>query len=276
MACREEYPDDLLQKKMKKWGIISEIEATLKPSLKTLQQGKPFLSENWQEDRFQHAILTRILSERLFTRISEKENRAAPTTALPFPIARERIATRQGTRAIDTPGDERIGSGGIGEHVHTAGGLDQAVDMGTRTGSVEGSVTGHVKHTPARQARCPQAHFLETWDLHTTPPGVPFPLVSVAQPALAKAWILGQDVFAEQVADGVAIRIQPAHLLFTHGKRRPAHFVLRIFHGNEQYASDGRQDGGAVPGVARAQFGRQGNERGAVVDAAHALQQLRR
>jgi len=32
----------------------------------------------------------------------------------------------------------------------------------------------------------PEAHFLERWDLHTTPPAVPFPLVSLAQPALAK------------------------------------------------------------------------------------------
>lgn len=32
----------------------------------------------------------------------------------------------------------------------------------------------------------PEAHFLERSDLHTTPPGVPFPLASLAQPALAK------------------------------------------------------------------------------------------
>ena len=32
----------------------------------------------------------------------------------------------------------------------------------------------------------PEAHFLERWDLQTTPPGVPYPLVSLAQPALAK------------------------------------------------------------------------------------------
>ena len=30
----------------------------------------------------------------------------------------------------------------------------------------------------------PEAHFLERWDLHTTPPGVSFPLASVAQPVL--------------------------------------------------------------------------------------------
>jgi menaquinone reductase, molybdopterin-binding-like subunit len=32
----------------------------------------------------------------------------------------------------------------------------------------------------------PEAHFLERWDLHTSPPGVPFPLVSLAQPTTAK------------------------------------------------------------------------------------------
>lgn len=32
----------------------------------------------------------------------------------------------------------------------------------------------------------PEAHFLERSDLHATPPGVPFPLASLAQPALAK------------------------------------------------------------------------------------------
>jgi len=32
----------------------------------------------------------------------------------------------------------------------------------------------------------PEAHFLERWDLHTSPPGVPYPLVSLAQPVLAK------------------------------------------------------------------------------------------
>ena len=32
----------------------------------------------------------------------------------------------------------------------------------------------------------PDAHFLEHWDLHTSPPGVPFPVASLAQPALAK------------------------------------------------------------------------------------------
>ncbi len=30
----------------------------------------------------------------------------------------------------------------------------------------------------------PEAHFLEHWDLHTAPPGVPYPIVSLAQPAL--------------------------------------------------------------------------------------------
>ncbi len=30
----------------------------------------------------------------------------------------------------------------------------------------------------------PEAHFLERWDLHTTPPGVPYPMVSLAQPAV--------------------------------------------------------------------------------------------
>ena len=32
----------------------------------------------------------------------------------------------------------------------------------------------------------PEAHFLERWDLHTSPPGVPFPLVSLSQPSVAK------------------------------------------------------------------------------------------
>jgi anaerobic selenocysteine-containing dehydrogenase len=32
----------------------------------------------------------------------------------------------------------------------------------------------------------PEAHFLERWDLYTSPPGVPFPLVSIAQPVTAK------------------------------------------------------------------------------------------
>jgi len=32
----------------------------------------------------------------------------------------------------------------------------------------------------------PEAHFLERWDLHASPPGVPFPLVSLAQPAAGK------------------------------------------------------------------------------------------
>lgn len=32
----------------------------------------------------------------------------------------------------------------------------------------------------------PEAHFLERWDLHVTPPGVPFPLASLSQPALAR------------------------------------------------------------------------------------------
>lgn len=32
----------------------------------------------------------------------------------------------------------------------------------------------------------PESHFLERWDLHTASPGVPFPLVSLAQPALDK------------------------------------------------------------------------------------------
>ncbi len=32
----------------------------------------------------------------------------------------------------------------------------------------------------------PEAHFLERWDLHITPPGVPYPIVSLAQPALAR------------------------------------------------------------------------------------------
>jgi anaerobic selenocysteine-containing dehydrogenase len=32
----------------------------------------------------------------------------------------------------------------------------------------------------------PETHFLESWDLHTSPPGVPYPLVSLAQPVLEK------------------------------------------------------------------------------------------
>lgn len=32
----------------------------------------------------------------------------------------------------------------------------------------------------------PESHFLERWDLHTTPPGVPFPVVSLSQPSVAK------------------------------------------------------------------------------------------
>jgi len=32
----------------------------------------------------------------------------------------------------------------------------------------------------------PEAHFLERWELWTTPPGIPYPLVSLARPALAK------------------------------------------------------------------------------------------
>ena len=32
----------------------------------------------------------------------------------------------------------------------------------------------------------PSAHFLERWELWTTPPGIPYPLVSLARPALAK------------------------------------------------------------------------------------------
>jgi molybdopterin-containing oxidoreductase family iron-sulfur binding subunit len=32
----------------------------------------------------------------------------------------------------------------------------------------------------------PEAHFLERWDLYPSPPGVPFPLVSLAQPAVTK------------------------------------------------------------------------------------------
>jgi anaerobic selenocysteine-containing dehydrogenase len=32
----------------------------------------------------------------------------------------------------------------------------------------------------------PEAHFLERWDLHASPPGVPFPLVSLARPAVVK------------------------------------------------------------------------------------------
>ena len=32
----------------------------------------------------------------------------------------------------------------------------------------------------------PDAHFLERWDLATSPPGVPFPVASLAQPAVAK------------------------------------------------------------------------------------------
>jgi anaerobic selenocysteine-containing dehydrogenase len=32
----------------------------------------------------------------------------------------------------------------------------------------------------------PEAHFLERWDLYASPPGVPFPLVSLARPAIGK------------------------------------------------------------------------------------------
>ena len=32
----------------------------------------------------------------------------------------------------------------------------------------------------------PEAHFLERWELWTTPPGIPYPLVSLARPALAR------------------------------------------------------------------------------------------
>jgi len=32
----------------------------------------------------------------------------------------------------------------------------------------------------------PEAHFLERWDLHLTPPGVPYPLASLAQPGLER------------------------------------------------------------------------------------------
>jgi anaerobic selenocysteine-containing dehydrogenase len=32
----------------------------------------------------------------------------------------------------------------------------------------------------------PEAHFLERWELWTTPPGIPYPLASLAQPALAR------------------------------------------------------------------------------------------
>jgi len=74
MTCQEDYPDELLQKKMKKWGIITEIDATMKSGMITPpQQETPFLLQNWLEDRFQHTILTRILSERLLTSISGKE-----------------------------------------------------------------------------------------------------------------------------------------------------------------------------------------------------------
>ena len=32
----------------------------------------------------------------------------------------------------------------------------------------------------------PEAHFLEQWDLQTTPPGVPYPVISLSQPALGR------------------------------------------------------------------------------------------
>ena len=32
----------------------------------------------------------------------------------------------------------------------------------------------------------PEAHFLEQWELHTTPPGVPYPVVSLAQPVVSR------------------------------------------------------------------------------------------
>ncbi len=32
----------------------------------------------------------------------------------------------------------------------------------------------------------PEAHFLEQWDLQTTPPGVPYPVISLSQPALVR------------------------------------------------------------------------------------------
>jgi anaerobic selenocysteine-containing dehydrogenase len=32
----------------------------------------------------------------------------------------------------------------------------------------------------------PEAHFLEQWEIHTTPPGVPYPVVSLSQPTLAR------------------------------------------------------------------------------------------
>lgn len=32
----------------------------------------------------------------------------------------------------------------------------------------------------------PESHFLEQWELHTTPPGVPYPVVSLSQPTLAR------------------------------------------------------------------------------------------
>ena len=32
----------------------------------------------------------------------------------------------------------------------------------------------------------PQSHFLEQWELHTTPPGVPYPVVSLSQPTLTR------------------------------------------------------------------------------------------
>ncbi len=46
----------------------------------------------------------------------------------------------------------------------------------------------------------PEAHFLERWDLHTTPPGISFPLASVAKPVLEQPLVDARsavDIFLE-------------------------------------------------------------------------------
>lgn len=56
----------------------------------------------------------------------------------------------------------------------------------------------------------PEAHFLERWDLHTTPPGLSFPLASVAKPVLEQPLVDARssaDIFLElarRVGGGVA------------------------------------------------------------------------
>src|SRR5271163_38281 len=92
-------------------------------------------------------------------------------------------------------------------------------------------------------------------------------LVQPGKPARAQPRLVGQDIPPPKVADFMMACVQPPDLVAGHRKRRPAHLLLLVLHGNQQRLRTGTRQRGHMCGVRLAQCRRPGNQRRAIVNS---------